>query len=191
MKLFCVKCGKESVNLIESLCVDCFLEANSVLNFPKEIRVDYDRRSDKVKVGTHWLPNADPAYAEILEHEVKRLAKPKKLLVENLSFSFVPGEKSVAAKISFETELQGVRLPLHFDSKLKFNNTISDASMKIASYYHEAIIQIRFMEKVPLKEEQDGLNIILAELDVEKAKEELSVAIDVKKERGGYDVLVG
>lgn len=194
MKRFCVRCGKETEGLISSLCTDCYLQKHSVLDFPERIYVDYDRRSGRVRLGRNWIERSGKVLEEMVADKVVSLASPKKLALKDLSVSIGGGgdEGSEAiAVVSFSTDIDGVPLPVRREIAIKFRNTISDASMKISSYYHEAIIQVRLPKKTPEQAGREKLREVLGLLREHKKKIELSEAIDTKNVRGGFDVLVG
>ncbi len=192
MKRFCVKCGKETNELINGLCVSCFLEKNRVLELPKRVEIDSDKRTGRVRVGLHWVEPDENTVSDVIKERLDKLAKQKKLAISGFKAVFGKEEKRIMpAQISFSVEYEGVPLQVKEDIEVFFRATISDASMKLASNYHEAIIQVRFSEKVDLKEEQAKLQEVLSALAGLKKKDELSEAVNVKKERGGYDLFIG
>ena len=79
MKRFCVKCGNETNDLVKSLCENCFLGKNKVLDFPEKIELDLDNRTGKIRVGYHWIENNEENLSEMLENKLKKIAKQKKL----------------------------------------------------------------------------------------------------------------
>jgi len=192
MKRFCVKCGKETNELVKGLCENCFLDKNKVLEFPEKIKIDLDNRTDKIRVGYHWIENNEENLSEMLGDKLKRIAGQKRLVIVDFKAEFEEQKKkTIPASITFETVLEGVKLKVHQHVDIVLHSTISDASMKLASNYHEAIIQIRFKEKVKEEEVKEKLRQVLMALQVEKKKDELSEAVDVKKVAGGQDLFVG
>tara|TARA_Y100000310_G_scaffold59310_1_gene54658 strand:- start:1048 stop:1755 length:708 start_codon:yes stop_codon:yes gene_type:complete len=189
MKRFCVKCGKETDQLIKSLCKDCFLEKNKLIELPKKLVIELDKRTGRVRLGKDWVEDTDAALEMFIEQKIKKLIKQKidftKIEVQILR------EDPVIARVSLGALVQGVKIDFIEDIEIYFHSTLSDASMKISSNYHEAIIQVRFEKKVDKKTEQETVNEVLSFLKEHKKKIELSEAVDIKKQRGGQDILVG
>jgi len=191
MKRFCVACGRETDSLIDSLCAQCYLEGKEVLAIPKNIALDYDWRSEKVRVGRLWLENNDESLKSVVADTVTALAKPKRMQISGLEVTIGRQNERAVAAVSFSALVEGVMLPVRSEINIILNKTISDASMKISSYYHEAIIQLRFNGKPTVEEVRSKLQELLAMISEHKKKIELSHAIDMKNVRGGVDILVG
>ena len=192
MKRFCVKCGTETNDLVNGLCENCYLDKNKVLEFPEIIEIDLDNRTGKIRVGYHWIDKNDENLSQMIETKLKKVAKQKKLEITSFKAEFEEEQKKIIpVSISFETVLDGVTIKVKEPLKIRLHSTISDASMKLASNYHEAIIQIRFKEKAKEEEVQEKLRQVLMELQIEKKKDELSEAVDVKKVPGGQDLFIG
>ena len=193
MKRFCVRCGKETNELVDSLCASCFSEAKEPLPLPREIVLDFDTRSGRIRVGRDWIPESDELFKDLAKKKAEKAAKDTRIPIESLKVG--PERESdslVNALVSFDAEVQGVKLKVSKKIAIKLHKTISDASMKLSSNYHEAIIQLRFSEAKAPQEVQRGL---LAEmvrfLAEQKKKIELSEAVDIKKVRGGFDLFIG
>lgn len=192
MKRFCVKCGTETNKLVNGLCENCYLDKNKVLKFPELIDLDLDNRTGKIRVGYHWIENNEENLSDMLETKLKKIAGQKRLEISGFKAEFEKQQKkTIPVFITFETILDGVTLKVKEQVNIRLHSTISDASMKLASNYHEAIIQIRFKEKVKEEEVKEKLRQVLMELQVEKKKDELSEAVDIKKVPGGQDLFIG
>ncbi|MCR4336049.1 MAG: 60S ribosomal export protein NMD3 [archaeon] len=189
MKRFCVKCGKETNQLINSLCKKCFLEKNKLIDLPKKIIIDVDKRTGRLRLGAAWIDESDAVLEKFIEDKVKKLIK-QKIDFDNLKVQILR-EDSVIARVSLDALVDNVKLGLVEDIELSFRRTLSDASMKLSSNYHEAIIQVRFLEKTNKKIEQEKVEEVLAFLKEHKKKIELSAAVDIKNQVGGQDIFVG
>ena len=191
MRRFCVKCGKETNELVRSLCKECYMEKHSLIELPKEMELDFDARSGKIKAGHEWVVKGEQSVGELVGDKVLKLAKKARLELKNLRIDVEDREKYFDCAVSFGTSLEGVELAFERQVKVRLRKTISDASMKLASNYHEAIIQVRFRGGFTDKEAESKRDSVLELLREQKLKDELSEAIDVKGERGGYDLFVG
>ena len=191
MDRFCVNCGKVTNSLIRGLCAECYLRKNDVLELPAEFVIDYDRRSGRVRIGRDWIELTDEVIGHMIGDKIAALAKPKKLPLSGIDVALERKDGEILASVSFSAEVEGVPLGVKKEVRVRLHKTISDASMKIASNYHEAIIQVRFLKKPTLDEGQAKLKELLGLLREQKKKIELSEAIDTKNVRGGFDVFVG
>ncbi len=195
MNRFCIKCGEETNDLIKSLCTSCFQKSNSVLTLPKRISIDFDKRTGKIMLGRDWLETNQENVELVISQLLEKDAEIKGLKLSGIRVDFANTNffeiKSVKTTVSFDVVVEGVKVPYSIETLIVFHKSISDASMKIASNYHEAIIQVRFTEKVSPEKENLMLNDVLTSLKIMKKNNELAEAVDVIKERGGYDVLIG
>lgn len=191
IKRFCVRCGKETQTLLNSLCPECYLQKNEVLDIPKTILIDFDKRSGKIRVGRDWIERSDDILQKVLSDKVLSLAKPKRLAVSDIAVSIEHVQESAIAKVSFSALVEGINLQIEKSVTIHFHKTISDASMKISSNYHEAIIQVRFIGKVTLEQGKEKLRELASFILEHKKKIELSEIIDTKNVPGGFDVFIG
>ncbi len=194
MKRFCVNCGKETDRLVDSLCNECYLKKHEVLPLPDNIVIDYDWRSGRIRVGRPWVDRSDEVISNFIKDKALAMAKPKLLKITGLEVllrheGVEPNEELFAA-VSFTADMDGVPIEVKKEIEVRLRRTISDASMKISSYYHEAIIQLRFLKKPTLQEGRDRLKEVLGMIASYKKKIELSHAIDTKNVPGGADILV-
>ncbi|MBI4210380.1 MAG: hypothetical protein HY544_02645 [Candidatus Diapherotrites archaeon] len=194
-----MKCGKEIGEFVKGLCVPCFLEKGTLIELPKSITVDYDRRSGRLRSGRDWVPDSDGEVAKIVAGRILSLAAPQKLPIEGLAITVRRVQDRIAVAVSFSTIVEGgdggvaggVSIPFSAELSVYLRKTISDASMKLSSNYHEAIMQVRFAKRPTLEEGRQKLAEVLALLKAEKRKIELSEAIDTKNVPGGFDLLIG
>jgi len=195
MNRFCIKCGKETNELVKGLCASCFQKSNPILVLPERISIDFDKRTGKIRLGRNWLETTKENIDLVIIRLLEKDAKVKGTNVSGIRIDFDKDYffeiKSLNANVSFDVLVEGVKVPYSIETLIVFHKSISDASMKIASNYHEAIIQIRFTEKVSPEKENLMLNDVLTSLKIMKKNNELAEAVDVIKERGGYDVLIG
>jgi len=191
MKRFCVNCGKELDHLISSLCPECYLQKGEVLPLPEEFVIDFDSRSGRVRIGRDWVELTDQAIGEMIGDKIKSLAKPKKIPVSDIVVSLERKDGDIFSDVSFSVVVEGVPLLVKKNVKVRLHKTISDASMRLASNYHEAIIQIRFIKKPTLEEGRAKMAELMKFLKEQKKKIELSEVVDSKNVPGGFDVMVG
>lgn len=191
MKRFCVNCGKETSSLIRGLCSECFLKKNEVLSMPKSIKVEVDKRSGRLHIGREWVEGSHENYGLIVERELLKAAKRAGIPVNDVAVTLEETQTGFSASVSFSAVIEGVEVNAVKSVELLAKPAISDASMKLSSNYHEAIIQVRFKEKASDALQREKLREVLSLLAAEKKRNELAEAVDIKHEHFGYDVYVG
>lgn len=178
-------------SLIQSLCVDCYLEKNKVIDFPEKMKIDLDKHSGKIRLGRLWVESTDANLQGFLFDKIATKMKAKLLPIKFSKMEFTRGERSIQADITLDTVIEGADVTLKRKVILELASTISDASMKLSSNYHEAIIQARFDKDLTTpsqaKEKVDEILLLLFKY---KKKNDLSEAVDIKKVRGGADLYV-
>ncbi len=187
---FCVKCGKETNELIRGLCVQCHLEKNTILDVPSKAMLDYDYRSGRIKVGREWIEKSSENIEGLVKGLVLKAASQKRMNVDGLMVLLEPHDDNINAAVSFGTEVEGVMVKLEKKINLILRKAVSDATTKLSSNYFEATIQARFPENPTQKQQRERLEEILSALKAEKKRNELAEAVAVKKSRKGFDVVV-
>ena len=124
MNRFCIKCGKETNELIKSLCASCFKKSNTVLSLPERISVDFDRRTGKIRLGRNWLETTQENVELAIIHLLEKDAKIKGLKIsgvkidfDNINFFEI---KSVKANVSFDVLVEGVNVPCALETLILF-----------------------------------------------------------------------
>lgn len=185
---FCPKCGKETNALIKGFCRDCFLHDHKLIVIPKEIELEHCKNCNKIRIKGNWVEQSKIA----LEDFVASKVKVKDLVDEKISVELTPLEdETTIASIIISGEFDGNALQLSEEIVLKPRTVLCDECMKASSYYHEAIVQVRYSFKPDEKTINSDLNEIKKVLDYESKKDSLAVLIDVIKQSTGFDVLIG
>ena len=190
MKRFCVNCGKETSELIKSLCTDCYLRKYDAFEVPKVLPLDYDFRSNRIKIGHEWVEKSLDSLTDFVKEKVGKLAAKRRIPVKDVKVFLEPKENFVDAVVSFTIGMDGVELRVEKKTRVVLRKTISDASAKLSSDYFEATIQMRFPEQPTPKQQKEKLAEVLTLMKAEKKRNELAEVVDVKKSRKGFDVVV-
>ncbi|VVC00294.1 NMD3 family protein [uncultured archaeon] len=191
MQRFCVKCGASTNELVNSLCAACYLEKNPVLELPAKIRVEYDFRSERVKVGRDWVPKSFEALTGIVKEKVVKLGQQKRIPISDVRAFLEPAGDNFSVLVKFRAEVEGISLEVGHRVLLNLEKTISDASSRLASNYYEATIQVRFLENPSPAELNGKVKEISALLDAERQRNELSAIVNVRKTHKGVDLVIG
>jgi nonsense-mediated mRNA decay protein 3 len=176
--------------LIGSLCPGCYLEKNLVIDLPEKIIVEVDSRNGKYRFGRLWLEPTDENLFRYIESKIKSLAKRQLLPINSLDIKFERQQNNIIALISFETLIEGVKVNVEKSLLIQLIRSISDASMKLASNYHEAILQVRFKQEFMESQAKEKMEEIIGLLHKYKKIDVLSDVVNVRNVRGGFDLYV-
>jgi nonsense-mediated mRNA decay protein 3 len=190
MRRFCVKCGKQKNKLIGSLCPDCYLEKNQVIGLPEKMQIEMDSHSGKYRLGRLWLEPTDENLFKYVKDKIKSLAKGQLLQINSLEIKFERQQNNIVALVSFETFIEDVKVKVEKSLLIQLIKSISDASMKLASNYHEAILQVRFKEKFTKSQAKEKMQEIIGLLHKYKKIDVLSDVVNIKDVKGGFDMYV-
>ncbi|MBN1941353.1 MAG: hypothetical protein JW772_04185 [Candidatus Diapherotrites archaeon] len=177
---FCPNCGTTKGPFFRGFCKKCFLKKNNLISVPEKILLERCKACGKIRVFGKWVSENPENIEKILLKQVKVLLEKPEIKFE-ISDS---GKVIVSAKGFFENELAEVEA----ETSLDFAETRCDACMKLISYYHEAIIQIRGDNKKKLENALDEAREIIAN---ESKRDSLSAIIDFKKSKNGFDLYIG
>lgn len=121
LKKICPSCGRSEVEFIGSLCSDCYLKNNSLIEVPKVIEIVRCKNCDTIRGGS---------VEDIVKSKVKIKTEGGNLIFKG-------------DKVEFDTEIYGVKLKQEFPVKIKFIKRYCEECGRIKSGYYEGIIQVR------------------------------------------------
>lgn len=182
---FCPLCGKTGGRFIKELCEECYLKKHSLVEIPDVVEFEECRSCEKISVFGKFVP--------FNENSLKRLVE-KKVKVKDLE------QETVVVKISKDEDgflsarviVKGIvgNSPLLFekDVRLEAKAIQCDPCMRLASHYHEAIIQLRGEGK---KELEKALDSLIGFVEAQRKGNSLAVVTEVASKKTGFDLKVG
>ncbi len=184
-KKFCPKCGKETNQLIDSLCVDCFLKGKEIFNVDK-VSVLMCKHCKKIFSGNKEISFSEEIIAEIVASKIKiipELEKPK-IFVELQKRTELDYEALIKVKGFLGNQLIEKEKIVQF----RIKETTCDSCMKLNADYREAILQLRASnQKDALAMFQLANNL----LDKDRSKDSLAGTSKVIELKNGFDLWVG
>ncbi|MFP4045792.1 MAG: NMD3-related protein [Candidatus Aenigmatarchaeota archaeon] len=173
---FCPRCGKETEDLVEGLCEDCFQEKEELFVVPEIIEVNVCKRCGRYKEKGEWKDGD-------LEEFLKKLARQsldsdRELSIEEIELreenqGYKARIKAKGKKIGME-EAKGV--------EFRINYGICNICSKISSGYFNTTLQLRG----PEKKLERALRVCEEIFDSAGNREDF--VSDVRKVRNGYDL---
>ena len=192
MKQFCPECGKEKGPFLKGFCLDCFKKKGDLVSAPKEIDFEHCKKCGKARIRGKWVELTE----EGLEGLVKEKIKEKEMKIENRMVSLIREAEGVQAQglkaeVTAKGSVDGMPLTEKLVVALKPKDVICVNCSRVYGNYYEATIQVRF-GGVSLKKTEDVvLKRMASFLQRLHAKDPLAVIVSEKKQRNGFDVLIG
>ena len=188
MEKFCPRCGQNVPQLVKGFCLDCYLKQNKVMELPKSIEVPNCKLCGRLEFRGSWFPQTPELFEKIVRAQIKL----KEMVYESSSVEILEnGHEGIPAKVEVRGTIEGKPVVIRAETLLKSSQRLCNSCMKASSYYHEAIVQVRF-EKAPSANELEGIEKEVRGILAPYAeKDGLARIIDIKGDRKGADYLIG
>ncbi len=146
---FCVRCGKENVELIDRLCIDCYLETKQLFVFPKEIKGKVCRICGSEFIEGKWERIHEDVEEAVKDLTLRELSKRVEVDKNVSNYSIDVGRVwrdsngRDHVEIVAEGSIRGRRVEVKGDSLMSIEYVLCDTCKKKKAKYYEAIIQLR------------------------------------------------
>ena len=181
MRKVCAKCGRseESAEFIGAFCLECAPAAASC-NLPARVAVDRCPRCGRIRRGKDFL---EPTNAELCGVATSKLRGSAELVGCELAAKGLARERTLPAQLNCTLASDGKEFLKKFTFEFAFGTEMCETCRKIASGYHEGILQLRgeprkvereaerfksaLQEGMVTKEKQSsgGMDLFIAERD--------------------------
>ncbi|MDD3083471.1 MAG: 60S ribosomal export protein NMD3 [Candidatus ainarchaeum sp.] len=184
-KKFCPKCGKETEQFVENICLDCFLKKKELFEVekPKFFLCKYCL---KLLFKNKWVDFNDESIAKEIALNVniiKELKQPK---------IFIELEKKSRLDYKALIQVRGLLSKTLVEREKEINfqlrETTCDSCMKLNASYREAILQLRAKSE---KDSFEMLQLTKNLLKKEMLKDSLSGTSNIIKTKNGFDLWIG
>ena len=191
--MFCIECGSEDKQMVEEICIDCFLKDFQMIEIPKNINVEIcshcNSRLEEGKWSESYLPEDEIIY-RALERNIKISD-----LVENEEINLeIDQIKGTIANCFVEVvgDVYGVSLDETHDCEVRIKKTVCPPCSKMQSGYYETVIQFRADNREIKSEEYAKADKIVARtLDKQAKVDKLAYCPQVAKLKEGNDYYIG
>jgi len=182
---FCPLCGKKDGRFIKGLCKECFLKKHELVEIPDQIEFEQCSTCNKVKLFGKLVLISKEGLASF----AKKKVKVKDLENGSVSVSVEEVEdETFIAHVLVKGLLDSVPLSFEKDVPLIPITVQCDACMRLLSQYHEAIVQLRSLDKKNLER---ALPALINAIEEQHSKDSLAKVTETKKVRNGFDLKVG
>ena len=188
LERICPKCGTSKGQFIGSFCTDCYLKDHELVQLPEKIEVEHCKVCNKIMYKGKWHEQTP----ENLESLVKLNIKTKEMGSEKISIDLEPmGDNTTLATVVTTGLIQNQEVTIEKETQLVPKDVMCDPCMRVQSYYHEAILQIRFKDEKPTEIKNEKIkNEVQQLLFFEKKKDPLADVIAIKKAKNGLDFFI-
>ena len=191
--MFCIECGKENRQMIDDICIDCFLKNFQMVEISKNINVEIcshcNSRLEEGKWQESFLPEDEIIY-RALERNIKISD-----LVENEEINLeIEQMKGTIAECYIEVvgDVYGVSINETHDTSVRILKTVCPTCSKIQSGYYESVIQFRADKREIKSEEYEKANEIVEKTILKQSKvDKLAYCPHIAKLKEGYDYYIG
>ncbi|BCU68374.1 NMD protein affecting ribosome stability and mRNA decay [Sulfolobales archaeon HS-7] len=183
MRKFCVLCGSEDEELIDSLCESCYISTKQLVKVEKEVSVKYCRSCGSIWVGGRWVQNSEePLYYSIYLYVMKTT-----VLDEHVSEFKVNVDKiwkdltgELHATISVSGKIRRESFTKTLDVQVEEDRSLCTRCLKSKGKDFEAVIQLRTSGK----RLDNGVRQLFEETLLDQASQSIG---DVKEAHNGFD----
>ena len=185
---FCPECGSEQGPFVKGFCNQCFLADRKLVEIPDVLELAHCPRCNKVKYRDKWVEQSGQGFEGIIlaKAKVKDLALPK------FSVELTPGDDGMTqALVTVRGTVDGTPVSVQKLVLVKPVSGICDSCMKLSSYYHEAIVQLRFPQDLTQDQAHEHLAFVKTTLKNLQDEDQLAGLIDYIWVAKGMDFLIG
>lgn len=181
-KKFCVRCGKEDVELIDRLCYDCYVQTKNLIEMPQIVTGKVCRICYAEWIDRKWVRLYDNLNDAVNNLILRSLGKDVKIDENVKDYILDLGDKwkdrngRSFVEVIFQGKVGDRQFKLERTVELRIDQVICDSCLKKKGRYYEAIIQLRGEGK--LEEEKRTL---FESLFTEDIVASLSDVVEVKE----------
>ena len=139
---FCVKCGNESENNVNGLCMECFLDGRKLVSLPHHVDVNICANCGDIGNGEFWVTKDhldavhDAARNSVIPIKEARIIGTEASSIEQEPFTYAVDVKAVL-------DISGQKAEDEASTIVRLKNTVCKRCSKQLGNYYESILQIR------------------------------------------------
>ena len=144
--MFCVQCGKEDVDTINGLCMECFLNGRKLVTMPHHVDLIKCSNCGEYSLGDQWLKMPqDDAIMDIAMSTVMMIPEAKLVSVGQMIER--QDDKNFVVHVQFDLDVNGVMANDEDSTIVRLKNGVCKRCSRQLGSYYEAIIQLRSGER--------------------------------------------
>lgn len=183
LEKFCPKCGKETDELYEGLCKECFKSEKKVIEIPEKINITICPKCGRLKKGRKWKTEE---LKEFVKKEIKRIIEIEGEIKE-IKFDFKELENGLKVEIKVKTYLINNMLSESRKIvKIGIKKERCKYCEKRLSGYYETVIQLRSEDNKKINKALKIIKNIIKGLE-----DNMGFVSNIRKVKNGYDLFIG
>lgn len=191
--MFCPECGSTDKQIINNVCIDCFLKDFQMIEIPEKIEVKICSHCNSKLEEGKWSESNIPE-EEIIYRALERNIKVEDIVeneVINLEIDHMKGNMAICY-VEVSGEVYKKQLNEVHETNVKIVKTVCPTCSKLQSGYFESVVQLRANNREISKEEYIKANEILEKtIKKQYKKDKLAYCPKIAKLKEGYDYYIG
>ncbi|AIZ57289.1 NMD3 family protein [Candidatus Methanoplasma termitum] len=184
---FCVKCGKETENIIDGLCTECFLDGKKLISLPHHVNVFVCTNCGDTGTGEFWeTKDLRDAILDAAEGALNINKEAKKLDIESVSLEQDP--YTFVVEVTAKLDVKGCPAEDSATTIIRLKNTVCKRCSRQLGNYYEAILQIRGSKEVPHKTMKEALRKVENLVDAQSITNRRLFITKAEEVQGGIDI---
>ncbi len=191
--MFCPECGSTDKEMVEDICIDCFLKEFQMIEIPRKIEVQIcshcNSKLEEGKWSDEFIPEDEIIY-RALERNIK-IADEVENEIINLEIDQIKGTIAYCY-VEVAGYVHGTEIEETHDCEVKLLKTVCPSCSKIQSGYYETVIQFRAdSREIKAEEYAKADEIVERTLVKQSKKDKLAYCPQIAKLKEGYDYYIG
>ena len=185
---FCVKCGKETEETINGLCIECFLDGRKLTTLPHHVDVKICANCGDIGTGETWVTKELVGAVEDAAADSLSTIKEAKL-VSTATSSMEQELYTYAVTVDSVLDINGYTAKDSTSTIVRLKNTVCKRCSRQLGNYYEAILQIRAGSKdTPQKTMREALNRVENLVDAQSVVNRQLFITKTEEVQGGIDL---
>ena len=186
---FCVKCGKETENIVNGLCIECFLDGRKLTSLPHHVDVKVCTNCGDIGYGEFWVTKElQEAIDEAAESALVPIKGVKKVSAEVSAVEQEP--LTYVATVDSVLDINGYTTEDSASTIVRLKNTVCKRCSRQLGNYYEAILQIRGSKEVPRKTVMEAFRRVENIVDAQALTNKNSFISKAEEVQGGIDLYI-
>jgi len=191
--MFCPECGSTDKEMVNDVCIDCFLKDFQMINLPKRIEVQIcshcNSKLEEGKWSEEFIPEEEIIY-RALERNIE-LADEVENEIINLEIEQMKGTIA-QCYVEITGLVHDTQIEETDECEVKILKTVCPTCSKVQSGYYETVIQFRADSREIKKEEYAKADEIVERTLIKQSKsDKLAYCPQIAKLKEGYDYYIG
>lgn len=191
--MFCPECGSTDKEMVEDICIDCFLKEFQMAEIPKRIEVQICSHCNSKLEEGKWSEEFIPEEEIIFRALERNIKVADEVSDEHVSLE-IDQIKGTSANCIVEVsgEVHGVKIEETHDPEVKILKTVCPTCSKMQSGYYEVVVQFRADNREIKAEEYAKADEVVERTLIKQSKsDKLAYCPQIAKLKEGYDYYIG